>query len=600
MTVANCNRGGNGMAIKTLFIAPYRGLKELASVLAKQQTDLDIVIEEADLGDAIPVVKENENKGIQFIISRGGTAKLISQFTNIPVVEIKLSGYDILRTLTLIKDYQMKVHMIGFPNICNDVLSIANLLNIDLSYTIVHHKEEVANAVKEAWMNGAQLILGDTITVNTAESFGLQGMMITTGKEAVLEVFDQVRQMNKVMKQLESDYSVYKELIHSIKDCIVIFQESGKIVFANQAFIQKLYKKIKEITQLSIFNLPEEFLPVIHEVLAIKDPYSVINKNMVLDGEGLRVTAGRLDHGKFNYFRIHEKDIDGRKSIEVHKGRIPITSLAQLVTTSPIMKNVLSKAKAAAETKDPLIIWGDQGVGKKFLASCIHSESEYRKGQFVELLIQKDSLSVTDEIAFFLSTLQRTTVYVSGFELISQERQKEIVELFTNKQIRVIYSFSFDPSENTSLFHREIIYRVNANSIYMPTLKERNEDLGELIRLFVSIFNAQFGKQVVGIKEEALEYLRNFSWTENVKQLKSVVKDLVNASVGDYIDSKVIDRLSLDNSMVRKGSEIDLTKSLEEIEREVILKVLKEENMNQTKAAKRLGINRTTLWRKIN
>jgi transcriptional regulator with PAS, ATPase and Fis domain len=134
----------------------------------------------------------------------------------------------------------------------------------------------------------------------------------------------------------------------------------------------------------------------------------------------------------------------------------------------------------------------------------------------------------------------------------------------------------------------------------MPNLKERNEDLGELIRLFVSIFNAQFGKQVVGIKEEALEYLRNLSWTENVKQLKSVVKDLVNASDGDYIDSQVIDSLSLDNSIVKKESEIDLTKSLEEIEREVILKVLKEENMNQTKAAKRLGINRTTLWRKIN
>ncbi|MBY0144226.1 sigma-54-dependent Fis family transcriptional regulator [Neobacillus niacini] len=588
------------MAIKTLFIAPYRGLKELASVLAKQQPDLDIVIEEADLGDAIPVVKEYENKGIQFIISRGGTAKLISQFTNIPVVEIKLSGYDILRTLTLIKDYQMKVHMIGFPNICNDVLSIANLLNIDISYTIVHQKEEVANAVKEAWMNGAQLILGDTITVNTAESFGLQGMMITTGKESVLEVFDQVRQLNRVMKQLESDYSVYKHFIHSMKDCVVIFQESGKIVFANQAFIQKLYKKNKEINQLSIYNLPDEFLPLIHELLAIKDPFSQINKNIVLDGEGLRVTAGRIDHGKFYYFRIHEKDLEGRKSIEVHKGRIPKTSLAQLVTTSPIIKNVLSKAKAAAETKDPLAIWGAQGVGKKFLASSIHSESEYRNDQFVELFIQNDSSSVTDEIAFFLSTLQRTTVYVSGFELISQERQKEIVELFTNKQMRVIYSFSFDPNKKTSLFHKDVINRVNTNSIYMPTLKERNEDLGELIRLFVSIFNAQFGKQVVGIKEEALEYLRNFSWTENIKQLKSVVKDLVIASEGDYIDSQVINSLSLDNSMVKKGSEIDLTKSLEEIEKEVILKVLKEENMNQTKAAKRLGINRTTLWRKIN
>lgn len=588
------------MAIKTLFIAPYRGLKELASVLAKQQPDLDIVIKEADLGDAIPVVKEYEDKGIQFIISRGGTAKLISQFTNIPVVEIKLSGYDILRTLTLIKDYQMKVHMIGFPNICNDVLSIANLLNIDISYTVVHHKEEVANAVKEAWMNGAQLILGDTITVNTAESFGLQGMMITTGKESVLEVFDQVRQMNRVMKQLETDYSVYKDFIHSMKDCIVIFQESGKIVFANQSFIQKLYKKNNLINHLSIFNLPEDFLPLIHELLAVKAPYSVINKNMVLNNEDLRVTAGRVDDGKYYYIRIHEKDFEGKKSIEVHKGRIPKTSLAQLVTTSPIMKNVLINAKTAADMEDPLVIWGAKGVGKKFLASSIHSESEYRNSQFVELLIQNYSSSVTEEIAFLLSTLERTTVYVVGFELISQELQKEIMELFTDKQIRVIYSFSFDPGKNTSLFHREIVNQMNANTIYMPTLKERNEDLGELIRLFVSIFNAQFGKQVVGIKEEALEFLRNFSWTENVKQLRIVVKDLVNASEGDYIDSHVIDSLSLDNSIVKTGTEIDLTKSLEEIEREVILKVLKEENMNQTKAAKRLGINRTTLWRKIN
>ncbi|WHY02628.1 sigma-54-dependent Fis family transcriptional regulator [Neobacillus sp. DY30] len=588
------------MAIKTLFIAPYRGLKELATVLAKQQNDLDIVIEEADLGDAIPVVKENENKGIQFIISRGGTAKLISQFTNIPVVEIKLSGYDILRTLTLIKDYQMKVHMIGFPNICNDVLSVANLLTIDISYTVVHQKEEVANAVKEAWKNGAQLILGDTITVNTAESFGLQGMMITTGKESVLEVFDQVRQMNRAMKQLESDYSVYKNFIHSMKDCVVIFQESGKIVFANQAFIQKLYKKNKEINQLSIFSLPEDFLPLIDELLAIKTPYSMINKNMVLDGEGLRVTAGRIDHGKYYYFRIHEKDVEGKKNIEVHKGRIPKTSLAQLVTTSPIMKNVLTKARTAADTKDPLIIWGANGVGKKFLASSIHSESENRNSQFVELVIQTDSSTVTEEIGFVLSTLEKTTVYVLGFELISKERQKEMMELITNKQIRAIFSFSFDPGKNTNLFQREIISLLNANSIYMPTLKERNEDLGELIRLFVSIFNAQFGKQVVGIKEEALEYLRNFSWTENVKQLKSLVKDLVIASEGDYIDSQVINNVSLDDSMVRKGSEIDLTKTLEEIEKEVILKVLKEENMNQTKAAKRLGINRTTLWRKIN
>ncbi|MFC0470933.1 PrpR N-terminal domain-containing protein [Halalkalibacter kiskunsagensis] len=588
------------MRIKTLFIAPYRGLKELATVLASQQTDLDILVEEADLSAAIPIVKANENKGIQFIISRGGTAKVISQFTNIPVIEIKLSGYDILRTLTLIKDYQMKVHMIGFPNICNDVLSVSNLLNIDISYTIVDHKEEVENAVKEAWDGGAQLILGDTITVNTAESFGLQGMLITTGKEAVLEVFDQVMQMNRVMKQQENDYSLYKDFLNCMQDGIVIFQESGEIAYANQHFIQKLFKKNKEIDQLSIFSFPEEFLQLISELLPKASTHHTISRTIVLKGENLDVTAGSLEHGKkdFYYLKIHEKNVDVKKSIEVYKGRMPRTSFAQIVTSSHIMKNVLSEARLASEMKAPFIIWGDKGVGKRFLASSIHSESESRDGQFMELMILNNSKKVINEIASFLPFLKKTTVYVTGFEKLSIEYQCEVMEVLNKKeQIRVIYSFHFDPSERLD---KEIIKRMNEQSLYMPALKERIEDIDELIRLFVSNFNAQFGKQVVGIKEEALSYLREFEWPENVKQLKNVVKELVSNSEGDYIEKEAIDSLSFGESVEKKGYPIDLSKTLAEIEKEVILTVLKEENMNQTKAAKRLGINRTTLWRKIN
>ncbi|MCL7747540.1 sigma-54-dependent Fis family transcriptional regulator [Halalkalibacter alkaliphilus] len=582
------------MGIKILFIAPYRGLKELATVLAKQQADLDIIIEEADLSAAIPIVKAYENKGIKFIISRGGTANLISKYTDIPVIEVKLSGYDILRTLTLIKDYQMKVQMIGFPNICNDVLSVSSLLNIDISYTIVDRKEEVATAVKAAWDQGAQLILGDTITVKTAEGFGLQGMMITTGKESVLEVFDQVKQMNQAMEQIEKDYSLYKELLHSINDGIAIFQEGGEIIYANQVFKQKLFDRNEES---SIFNLPEEFLQLISELISKVDE-DVISSTIALQGESLYVTAGKfIDRGnEYFYFKIHEINIEEKKSIEVHIGRMPRTSFAQIVTSSHVMRHVLEEARQASAHNDPLVIWGDKGVGKKFLASSIHTEGRWNEGSFVELIIETDSNKVVSEIANFLTMLEKTTVYVTGFEKITIEHQKEIAQLFEkNNQVRVIYSFTDDPK-----MHKELIKQVKRNHIYVPTLHERIEDLPELIRLFVSIFNAQFGKQIVGIKEDALVSLKSVKWTENVKQLKEVVKELVIRSEGDYIEKLLLDTVPLGKSKGDNGSFIDLTKTLAEIEKQIILTVLEEENMNQTKAAKRLGINRTTLWRKIN
>ncbi len=588
------------MKIKILFIAPYKGLKELATVLAKQQSDLDILIEEADLSAAIPIVKANEKNGIQFIISRGGTAELIRQYTNIPVIEIKLSGYDFIRTLTLIKDYQMKVHMIGFPTICNAVLSISNLLNIKIAYTIVYHKEEVEKAVKEAWDEGAQLILGDTITVNTAENFGLQGMLMTTGKEAVLEVFDQVKQMNTVIEQLENEHSIYKEFLNSMQDGVLIFQEDGKIVYSNQQFEQKQYMSNTKKDQLSIFSLPEDLLNLITKSFNKTVAEFNISENIVLHGESFHVSAGRFGRGNENlyYVKLYDKNLEVRKNIEIYKGRTLKTSFAQIVTNSPIMNNVLLEAKIAAEENGPLIIWGDKGVGKKFLASSIHSESKFKEEQLIELIILNNSNKVIDEIKSFLSSIEKTTIYVTGLELLSIEQQREVIEVLSiYEHIRFIYTFH---SIYENEFIRDITNRINGISIYMPTLRERIEDLEELIRLFVSSFNAQFGKQVVGVKGDALSYLRDFEWSGNVKQLKNMVKELVIISEGDYLGKEDIASIHLGETAEESGYLIDIAKTLSEIEREIINKVLKDENMNQTKAAKRLGINRTTLWRKLN
>ncbi|MDA6963103.1 PrpR N-terminal domain-containing protein, partial [Escherichia coli] len=84
----------NVMKIKTLFIAPYPAMLPLIKECRKEEKDLDIKIATGNLGQALPHVKNAESEGIDMIISRGGTAKLVQQETNIPVIDIQVSGYD--------------------------------------------------------------------------------------------------------------------------------------------------------------------------------------------------------------------------------------------------------------------------------------------------------------------------------------------------------------------------------------------------------------------------------------------------------------------------------------------------------------------------
>ncbi|WP_036586402.1 helix-turn-helix domain-containing protein, partial [Paenibacillus darwinianus] len=145
------------------------------------------------------------------------------------------------------------------------------------------------------------------------------------------------------------------------------------------------------------------------------------------------------------------------------------------------------------------------------------------------------------------------------------------------------------------------VMAITDHILRIPSLRERKEDLHEYIRLLIGIYNSRFGKQVVGVRDEVFHYLLHYEWRENMAELKRIVKELVRTAQGYYIEENQLHLLPEHNEIVaNKEPLINLHGTLNEIEKEIIGYVLKEENMNQTKAAERLGINRSTLWRKLN
>ena len=218
--------------LKFLLIAPYRGMKDLLEDLPEAAT-YEVRAEVGDLRQGLSVAQAAEQSGYDVIISRGGTAQLIREHVRIPVVEITVNGYDILRSLTFVKDYRGTIGIIGFPSIVAGVDTIAELLDIRVTTLVIHHENEAENAVNKAKALGVDLVIGDVVTVAVAEKAGLRAVLITSGREALLESLEQAEKIAKQSSTDNGSLILMKSMLDSLQHGIVSVDKNQRVIFCN-------------------------------------------------------------------------------------------------------------------------------------------------------------------------------------------------------------------------------------------------------------------------------------------------------------------------------------------------------------------------------
>ena len=201
------------MKIKIKGIAPYQGLRDLLIHVVGEDSRFEIDVEIADLEEALPIVLKAEEQNYDVIVSRGGTASFIRQHASIPVVEIPVSGYDILRVLTLVKDSNSSLAIIGFPNICQGAQTVSSLLNFQIPIYSIHHESEVRDTLQKSVHEGAQIVLGDVVTVTIAQEMGLHGILITSGTESIQEMLSDIEQIHKIYKKGHEKKQFFQQIL---------------------------------------------------------------------------------------------------------------------------------------------------------------------------------------------------------------------------------------------------------------------------------------------------------------------------------------------------------------------------------------------------
>jgi len=310
---------------------------------------------------------------------------------------------------------------------------------------------------------------------------------------------------------------------------------------------------------------------------------------------------------------------------------------SEIIGSSDVMERVAQQISRAAPSRATVLVRGESGVGKELVARAVHFSSPRAKGPFVclncaalsETLLESELFGhekgaftgatdrkigkfeqsdkgtlMLDEIGEMSPSVQAKFLRVlegHPFERVGGTHQLKV-------DVRVIAATNRDLEKDVAegKFRRDLYFRLHVLEIFVPGLRKRPEDIPELAEFFLRRFNDETGRNLKGYTPRAMEQLLRYRWPGNVRELKNVIERAVVLATGEYVDHEdlVLSRLKTAGETEGGSEPSGLTKeyeplSLADIEREHILRTLHATSWNKSRAAGILGIERSTLDRKI-
>lgn len=302
-----------------------------------------------------------------------------------------------------------------------------------------------------------------------------------------------------------------------------------------------------------------------------------------------------------------------------------------LNSNSESFKRVLRVAKKAAVSNVNVLILGESGVGKEVFARYIHQYSQRAENSFVPVNCHAFSESLLESELFghekgaFTGALEARegrfeaaeegTLFLDEIGETSQSTQVKLLRSLENKRIerlgsnRVIdVDFRLICATNRNLkemildgdFREDLYYRISTIVIEIPPLRERKEDLNQLIDYFIEKSSVELKKKIMHIDDDVLKFLLNYDYPGNVRELKNLIERLIVLSDGGKITREDLPELSTNQSMTKESEEIRTLKEVRNsAEQKHIKKVLSQCNNNLTQTSDKLGISRRQLFNKM-
>ncbi len=454
---------------------------------------------------------------------------------------------------------------------------------------------------------------------------------ISNAIESALEIERKVNELSTTNRFL-------KTIIESINDALIVIDKDGKITHLNsiagkiigeepQKIIGKPIDKLIEIN-FSLLNILNNRKGYLEKEVVIT---SFCNKesSRYLLAEKLVENPDGKPQGAMALFKEMKK---------VHRlvggiiGSKPQLNFSNIIGNNEKLKRAINLAKVASISSCKILIQGESGTGKEIFAQAIHNNSNRKDGPFIAIncaAIPRDlvesELFGYEEGAFTgakrggrpgkFELAEGGTLFLDEIESMPLEAQPKLLRVLENNQLMRVGGNKIIPidvrtisSTNRDLvqmvkegnFREDLFYRLNTVTIDIPPLRERKDDIPILIRYICNKIGGKLGKNKIEINREIMKLLCDYHWPGNIRELENVLESAILLSKGNCITiNDILENIKYftnSNLSIKSKKEVS---SLVNIEKEAIFKVLKETEGNISKASRALGIDRSTLYRKI-
>jgi len=442
----------------------------------------------------------------------------------------------------------------------------------------------------------------------------------------------------------------YKKMLDNLPLGIITTDPNGNILYLNKYYAdflsvninKALGKNIKNFvpntrmievakTKTPEINFIHDFVPqgvstIVHRIPIIEDNevIAVFGIILITSNESDDITEKlTLLNTKIKHYESELKDLKSKRF-----------TFDKIIGVTQEINKVKEDAKKASKTNLPVLIVGESGTGKEMIAQAIHYSSSRSNGPFVRINCsaipkelfeselfgyEKGSFTGADnkgkigkfEIAnngtIFLDEIGDMPLSLQP-KLLRVLEYKEFERVGGNKVIKSdfrIIAATNKPLEDMvkkGEFRADLFFRLNVINIKIPPLRERKEDVPILIQHFIdkTLFENKIYGREIKITEDALKCLINYSWPGNTRELQNIVDRLIAITENDIIDVEDLPAyIQIGKGKKHNVSSLSLKSYLEEAEKDFIRNTLKKHNNNKNLTAKKLGIHRTLLYKKM-
>lgn len=627
--------------IRLLFIVPYPELH------GKVKNVLDYYPERHRIQADVKVLTVDETIHIQVqqydaIIARGYSAKqLKAMYPQIPTIDLAISGYDIIQTVTECeREYHpRKIALCGVFGKLYEATDVCRLLGIEIEIYSPDKYQDLEENVRRAVASGCDVIIGGYSSSTYAKKFHMPFHMLSTGEATIYQTLNEaIRTVEEIHKERVVS-ETYKTIIYASKDGIMYVDDQGIIQVRNRVVRRMnnneslFHKSLKETfpflyrTFAEVLGSGQEVDGQIHALpgtnLTVSVAFSPVIVNQTISG--VVITMADIT-------QVQKLENQIRRTLS-EKGLRAKYTFDDIIHESDVIEKTIDIARRYALSESNIILVGETGTGKELFAQSIHNASARKNGPFVaincaalpENLLESELFGYV-EGAFtgtakggkmgLFEQAHGGTLFLDEIGEISMPIQTKLLRVLQEREVRRIgdnkvisvnvriisaTNKSINRMTEQGLFRKDLAYRLDVLRIFLPPLRQRGRDVEILFLHLLKQQGKANQRPLPEINLNALSVLQEYPFNGNIRELSNIVE---RASV--LCSDGVIRREDILHALYPQDLEEPLAPDPMQNhpdpdlhEKDRILRALLECDGNKGRAAGLLGMDRSTLWRKL-